>query len=154
MRRPVNVLLLFMLAGLSVTAQAPVNPEQTSIVAIAEKAAVSAINFRQGDAAGFNRARADFTPAGWADFLKRMQGFLDANGAPTFTSSFTASRGASVLSEHDGVVHFRLPGTLVQNNSLGRTTYRAAIDVHAGGSPVRIERLEPITCVGNSTACQ
>ena len=103
--------------------------------------------------AGFSRARADFTAGGWVDFLKRMQGFLDANGAPTFTSNFTASGGASVLGEHEGLVHFRVPGTLVQSNAIGKTTYRAAIEVYAGGSPVRIERLEQITCVGASTAC-
>jgi hypothetical protein len=154
LRTAAKILILFMLASLRIAAQAPLNPGQAATVAVAERAAMAAITFRQGDAAGFGRARFDFTPDGWVDFLKRMQGFLDANGAPTFTSSFSASGRASVLGEYDGVVHFRLTGTLVQSNALGKTTYRAAIEVYAAGSPVRIERLEQVTCAGASAACQ
>jgi hypothetical protein len=150
-----TLILSLMVASLRIAAQAPApNPGQAATVAAAERVAIAAITFREGDTAGFGRARVDFTTDGWTDFLKRMQGFLDANGAPTFTSTFTASGRASFLGEHDGVVHFRVPGTLVQSNKVGRTTYRAAIEVYAGGSPVRIERLEQITCVGASTACQ
>ena len=154
MRTAAKILILLMLASLRVAAQAPLDPGQAATVAVAERVAIAAITFREGDAAGLRRARSDFTPDGWVDFLKRMQGFLDANGAPTFTSSFTASGRASVLEEHDGVVHFRVPGTLVQSNKVGRTTYRGAIEVYAGGSPLRIERLEQIACIGASTACQ
>jgi hypothetical protein len=148
------LVVFFSLAGLRVAAQAPPSPAQATTVAAAEKAAVAAVTFREGDLTGFGRARVDFTSNGWDAFLKRMQGFLDSNGAPTFTSSFTASGSASVLGERDGIVYFRVPGTLVQSNRLGKTTYRAALEVHAGGSPVRIERLDQITCVGASTACQ
>ena len=152
MRTAAVNLLLFTLACVRMAAQTA--PEQATTIAAAEKAAISAVTFRQGDAAGFSRARTDFTANGWTDFLKGMQGFLDAGGAPTFTSTFTASGGAAVLGEHEGIVHFRVPGTLVQSNAIGKTTYRAAIEVYAGGTPVRIERLEQITCVGASTTCQ
>jgi len=102
------------------------------------------------------RAQADFTASGWTDFMRHMQGFLDDKGAPTFTSTFVPSRNATVLGEKDGVVHFRIPGALTQTNNIGKTTYRAAVEVYAGsnGSATKIQRLEQITCVGASTACQ
>ena len=107
MRTAAFILLLVMLASVRITAQA--TTEQAATVAAAEKAAIAAITFRQGDAAGFSRARADFTAAGWSGLMKRMQGFLDANGAPTFTSGFAASGLASLLRERDGVVHVASP---------------------------------------------
>jgi hypothetical protein len=145
---------MLMIDSLRFAAPAPLTPRQAATIAVAERAAIAAITFPAGEAAGFSRARVDFTPDGWVDFLKRMQGFLDPSGAPTFTSSFTASGRASFLGERDGVVHFRVPGTLVQSNKVGKTTYRAAIEVYAGGTPVQIERLEQITCIGASTACR
>jgi len=132
--------------------------DQKADVAAARKAAIAAMNFRQGDAAGLNRARADFTDSGWTEFMKKMQGFLDAKGAPTFTSSFVPTREARVLDEKDGVVHLRIPGTLTQSSQLGKTTYqRFAIEVYASRDAtegkIRIQRLEQITCLGASTAC-
>src|ERR1700682_683136 len=50
--------------------------------------------------------------------------------SPTFTSSFVAAHGATVLDEKEGVLHLRIPGTLTQSSNLGRTTYRAAIEVY------------------------
>ena len=58
--------VLAMFASLRIAAQAPLNPEQAATVAVAERAAMAAITFRQGDAAGFGRARFDFTPDGWS----------------------------------------------------------------------------------------
>lgn len=144
------------------TAEAPpgqtADPDQADLVASAERAAVRAVNFRQGDAAGFNASRDDFTEAGWRDFVNHMQGYLDDSGAPTFTSAFVASGSARVLDEKNGVrngtVRFRIPGTLTQTNKIGRTTYRGAIEVTAGGTPTKIQKLEQITCLGASTACQ
>lgn len=133
-------------------------PDQSSDVAAAQKVAVAALNFRQGDAAGLNRARADFTADGWKDFMKHMEGFLDDKGAPTFTSSFVAARPARILDEKDGVIHLRIPGTLTQTGKLGRMTYsRFAIEVYAAGDSgekkITIQRLKQITCLGTSTAC-
>lgn len=134
------------------------DPDQADIVASAERAAIRAVNFRQGDAAGFNASHDDFTEAGWRDFVNHMQGYLDDSGAPTFTSAFVASGNARVLDEKNGarsgIVRFRIPGTLTQTNKIGRTTYRGAIEVTAGGTPAKIQKLEEITCLGASTACQ
>jgi hypothetical protein len=131
------------------------NREQARLVAFAESTAVRAVNFRQGDAAGFARSRNDFTESGWKEFMKVMQGFLDEKGAPTFTSTFAASGKANVLDEKDGFVRIRISGTLTQSNKLGKTTYdRAALEVLAGGNPVKLQKVEQITCLGASTACQ
>ena len=128
--------------------------KQASIVTFAESAAVRAVNFSQGDAAGFARSRSDFTESGWKDFMKAMQGFLDEKGAPTFNSTFAASGTAKVLDEKDGIVRVRIPGTLTQSNKVGQTTYRAALEVVAGGNPSKLQKVEQITCAGASTACQ
>lgn len=135
--------------------------DRATIIAFAQKAALQSVNFRQGDIASLARTRADFTPEGWKDFMKHMEGFLDANGAPTFTSSFVPSKDAVFLDSKNGVVHFRIPGTLTQTSAASRTTYRAALEVYAlrdllthGGGSIKIQRLEQITCVGGSTACQ
>jgi len=134
--------------------QNPAKAGQAAIGAFGQKAALAAVNFLEGDSARLTHARGDFTSDGWKDFMKHLEGFLDENGAPSFTSTFVPSGSATVLSEEAGVVHFKIPGTLTQNSKLGRTTYRAAIEVHAGGKPVRIQHLEQITCSGASTACQ
>ncbi|HET7216075.1 MAG TPA: hypothetical protein VFL79_20980 [Terriglobia bacterium] len=134
--------------------------DRAAAVESGQKAAIAALNFQQGDAAGFNRARDNFTPDGWKDFMRHMDGYLDQKGAPTFTSSFVAKRDAAVLSEREGVLRLRIPGTLTQSNKIGRTTYRrAAIEVNvlrdsSGEKPIKIQHLEQITCLGSSTACE
>ena len=128
--------------------------DQAAIVALAQKGAVSALNFRQGDGASLTQARATFTDEGWKKFMKHMEGWLDQKGAPTFTSSFVPSRDAVVVGQENGIVHLRIPGTLKQTQNKSSTTYRAALDVYAGGNPAKIQRLEQITCAGASTACQ
>ena len=133
--------------------QAP-NREQANIVTFAQSVAVRAVNFSQGDVAGFTGSRGDFTDDAWTDFINQMQGFLDERGAPTLTSSFVTSGPAKVLDGKNGTVRFRIPGTLTQSSKLGKTTYRAALEVSAGGKPVKIQKLEQIACAGASTACQ
>ena len=59
-----------------------------------QKAVVRALNFPQGDLERLRGVRADFTPAGWTAFMKHLDGFLDAKGAPAYTSSFAPSGGA------------------------------------------------------------
>jgi hypothetical protein len=150
------ILLLALVFGTgSLLAQAPSTvADQQGIINSVQTAAIQAVNFRQGDIDGFTRARANFTPDGWADYLKRMQGFLDANGAPTFTSSFVPSGNVTILGAANEIIHIRVPGTLVQSNNVAKTTYRAALEIQAGGNPVRIEQLKQITCFGESSACQ
>src|SRR5882762_10243905 len=103
MRGDFNVLALTVFLGIPVFAQyaAPSRLDQAAIVGFSQKAAIAALNFQQGDAVGFAHAHDDFTSDGWKDFIKRMEGFLDQKGAPTFTSSFVAARGATVLDEKE-----------------------------------------------------
>ncbi|HET9399607.1 MAG TPA: hypothetical protein VFO34_01540 [Candidatus Acidoferrales bacterium] len=133
---------------------------QGAAVTAIEKAAVAALNFRQGDATGLNHSRADFTADGWNDFVKTMKAFLDDKGAPTFTSTFVAAREARILDEKDGVVHFRIPGTSMQSSQLGKTTYqypRFAVEVYAiretGERKFRIQQLKQVTCAAETAAC-
>jgi hypothetical protein len=137
MRSNVSVLCLLSLAGGSALAQ--------TAVELAEKAAVRALNFTQGDAQSLRRARSDFRPEGWNEFVKSMRGFIDDKGAPAFSSSFVSSGKAAVISEEEGVIHLKIPGPLTQTQGGSRTTYgHSAIDVKAGGTPVKIEHLEVI----------
>jgi hypothetical protein len=145
---------IFVVLPLVAQTNPPSGPNQAAVVAFAEKTAVEAVNFQQGDAASFAQARADFTSDGWKDFLKHTEGFLDQKGAPTFTSSFVPSTAATVLDRENGRTHVRIVGTLDQTQNQSRTTYKAAIEVYVGGDPVKIQRLEQITCIGASTACQ
>jgi len=157
MRCHLLVLLVALLTQISGFAQQepPAKADRDAVVAFAQKAAVRALDLREGDLGSLNRARADFTAEAWRDFMKHMEGFLDQNGAPTFNSSFVPSRDATVLGEDNGIVHLRIPGTLTQTHNQSRTTYpRAAIEVFAGGKPIRIHRLEQITCGRESTLCQ
>jgi hypothetical protein len=128
--------------------------DQAAIVAFAQETAVRALNFRQGDIGSLTRARADFTPEAWKEFMKNMEGCLDQKGAPTFSSSFVPSRDAVVVGQENGIVHLRIPGTLKQTQNRSSTTYRAAIEVRAGSKPIKLQHLEQITCGGASTACQ
>jgi len=132
MRADFKVLAITIFLGIPVFAQnaTPSRLDQATILGFSQKAAIAALNFQQGDAVGFARSHDDFTSDGWKDFIKRMEGFLDQKGAPTFTSSFVAAHGATVLDEKEGVLHLRIPGALTQSNNLGRTTYRAAIEVY------------------------
>jgi hypothetical protein len=130
------------------------NREQTAIVTFVQRAAVRAVNFRQGDAAGFTASRDDFTDDGWKDFMNHMQGFLDEKGAPTFTSSFVVSGPAKVLDERNGAVRFIIPGTLIQSSKVAKATYRAVLEVSAGGEPLRIQKVEQIACTATSPVCE
>ena len=162
MRTELKFVLVVVLLSIPAFAQntARSGSDQTTIIRLGQKAAIAALNFQQGDAAGFTHAREDFTADAWKNFVKTMEGFLDEKGAPTFTSSFVAAHDATLLDEKEGVLHLRIPGTLTQSSRLGRTTYKAALEVYLlpnrapGGKPVKIQRLEQITCAGTSSACQ
>jgi hypothetical protein len=142
--------ILFMLFRLTISVFLESAPtlagERLTGVAFAQAAGIRAVNFHQGDAKCLSRARRDFTPAAWRDFMKYMDGYVDAKGAPLFDSSFVPSHDAEVLGTDNGVVHIRIPDTLIQSSGSSRTTYRAAIEMYAGGRPPRITHLEQITC--------
>jgi hypothetical protein len=115
----------------------------TAEVNVVKKAALRALNFKQGNLASLADARDDFTPAGWNEFLKRLDGFLDEKGAPTFTSSFVPSADA-VMENENGVIRLRIPDTLIQRHDNSSTTYKLEVNVEASTNPVKIERLEQI----------
>jgi hypothetical protein len=160
--RPIVLCAVFFTSiPLLAQSSSPERRDERTIVATARDAAVRAVNFRQGDEEGWKRGRRDFTAEGWTQFVKNMQGWLDDKGAPTFSSSFVPSGNPVVIGTENGVVHFRVPGTLTQTQNGSRTSYRAAIEVYAfrdlmihGGEPIKIRHLEQITCGGVSTACQ
>jgi hypothetical protein len=153
-------ILTFAFLGIAICAQSQTS-DQATVIASAKKAALAAVNFRQGDGASLKRARNDFTSEGWKSFIGHMQGFLDQNGVPQFSSTFAASKEPVFLGEDNGIVHFRIPGTLTQAQGGSKTVYRAALEVYAerdpmnhGASSIKIRQLNQVTCVGTSTACQ
>jgi len=127
-------------------AQGTSAPASDETVALVQNAAVRALNFEQGDVAGLNKARADFTPQGWKEFVKPMEGFLAPNGAPQFTSKFVPAGNAVITDRANGVIRLKIPGTLTQTQGKSSTAYRLRIEVQASGVPPKIEHLEQITC--------
>jgi hypothetical protein len=148
--RPLAVILAVLVLMISAVAQTArmSAKEQTAIVDFAKKAAVRSLNFQEGDVHSLADAQINFTPEAWREFMNHMNGFLDDDGAPTYTSSFVPSGKALIQSnkgQQDGTVHFRIAGTLTQTHDQSTTTYRhAALDIQAGGQPIKIQHLEQI----------
>lgn len=133
-------------------AQSASAPASDETVALVQNAAIRALNFEQGDIAGLNKARPDFTPQGWKEFIKHMEGYLDPNGAPQFAQKFVPAGNAVILDRANGVVRLKIPGTLTQTQGKSSTIYRLRIEVQASGVPPKIEHLEQITCDKASAA--
>jgi len=119
-------------------------------VAFAERVAVRALRFAEHDARGLAASRSDFTDSAWASFMKQFDGFLDATGAPQFSSIFTPAGPAVVVGGREGAVHVKIPGDLIQTSRVTRATYRVAVDVEVSGAPLKVQRLAWTTCVGES----
>jgi hypothetical protein len=126
-------------------------PGQAAIVGLVHKAVVRALNFDRGDLERLRGARHDFTPEGWREFMKRLDGWLDDRGAPTFSSSFVASGDPTIVSQSEGVLHITIPGTLKHSQNGSSTTYRVVVEVQAAGQPMKIAHLKQSMC-GGSTA--
>ena len=125
-------------------------------VRFAEKAAVDALSFRQGELASLVDMKPLFSAPGWADFMKRLTGFVDPQGAPTFTSTFTPSGPAIAAKKDQASLIITVPGVLKHESrssqgSASSTSYRAEIDVRVSPSPFRIEMLVQRTCGGAVT---
>jgi hypothetical protein len=135
-----------------VQAALPAAPGQDAAADFAPKAVVRALDYKQGDRDSLMDAKEDFTTGGWNEFMKRLDGWLDENGAPLGGERFTPTGNAIVKSRENGVIFLSIPGTLQQTQNKSRTTYRVVVKVQLGGNPARIEHLEPITCGGASTA--
>lgn len=117
-----------------------------------EKTVVAALTFQQNDLPSLQKAQSNFTAEGWAEFMKKMQGFLDTNGAPTFTSTFVPAAHATITKFEDGITNAKLPGTLTQTHDSSKTTYRLRIEVQTVGTQPKISHLEQITCFGAAAA--
>jgi len=83
--------------------------DQAAIVGLVQKAVVRALNFDRGDLEHLRGARDDFTPEGWREFMKHLDGWLDDKRAPTFSSSFVPSGDPRIVSQSDGVLHVAIP---------------------------------------------
>ena len=115
------------------------------IAAFAQKAVIRALDFKQGDLASLTDARKDFTPEGWTAFMKSLDGFLDVNGAPKFSSEFIASGNASWSGQANGMRRVSIPGGLIQTQNGSRTIYeRVRIDVQSNWEPPRIVLLTTV----------
>jgi len=157
MRVRVMVLLGAVLLATPALAQTPAVPdaEQAAAVAVVQKAVVRALNFNQGDLEHLRGSRADFTPEGWTQFMKHLDGFLDDKGAPIYNSSFVQSGGPTIISQGDGVLQLTLTGTLKQTQKAMSTTYQIAVEVRAVGKPMKIEHLKQSICGGQTaTPCR
>ena len=141
------VFLIALLVGGPMLAQSASATEATedTLVAFAQKAVVLALDYKQGDRESLMDAKEDFTAAGWSEFMKRMDGWLDDKGAPLSSESFHSSGDTVVKSRENGIIHLSIPGTLKQSQNKSSTTYRVVVDVQLGGEPVRIEHLELTT---------
>lgn len=155
----VLVALLFSSVFLTVSANANANTQPNEANAqtkFAENAAVDVLNFRQGDVASLVAIKPFFTEPGWTDFMKRLTGFVDPQGATTFTSTFTPSGPAIATKQDKESLTVTVPGVLkhVSKNPYGgvsTTSYRAEIDVRVSPSPFKIELLFQRTCGGATT---
>jgi hypothetical protein len=119
-------------------------------VAFAERVAVRALRFAEHDAKSLAASRSDFTDSAWTSFLKQFDGFLDATGAPQFSSLFTPAGPAVVVGGRGGIVHVKIPGDLTQTSRASRTTYRVAVDAEVSGAPLKVRHLTWTTCAGES----
>lgn len=146
----------FLLASLvyaSADAQfSPADPQ----VRFAERAAVGALSFRQGEPASLVESKPVFTEHGWEDFMKRLTGFVDPQGAPTFSSSFTPSGPAIAAKQNQASLTVTVPGVLKHESrnpqgSASTTSYRAEVDVRVSQSPFKVESLVQRTCGGATT---
>ena len=148
---------LVVLLALLMAAPAPgqTQPRADSVASV-QSAVVRALNFDQGNLQRLNSSRPDFTPGGWTAFMKHLDGFLDAGGAPTYASSFKPSGDSRVVSQGDGALDLVIPGTLKQTQNTSSTTYPIVVEVKARGKPLKIDHLKQ-TIFGKppvSTPCQ
>lgn len=142
---------ILVLTGLYALLLAHTALSQNSDSKAIERAAAQALNFDQGDLQSLQKSKSSFTPAGWNEFMKTMQGFLDARGAPTFTSKFVVVQGTTEDRSKGDPVSLKIPGTLTQSSGGSSTTYRLHLEVRAVGNPAKIEHLEQVTCPASRT---
>ena len=147
----VLIVALFMGGPRWVQGASVATADQAAIVGFAQKAVARALTYEQGNRMSLMDAQDDFTPEGWREFMKWLDGFLDDKGAPTGSSLFTSTGDPVVKHQENGVTRLTIPGILKQESGISKTTYRVAIDAQVGGNPLKIQHLKTVTCGGAST---
>lgn len=150
--RSIAILFLAVFASSQLSAHEP-SADQAQLVSEATAICARALEFAQGDRASLVDAKAQFSAEGWAQFTKRLNGWRDDEGAPTFTSHFRPSGPALDVRQHDGVVDLTIPGVLEQENrnpygGVSRTKYRSEIDIEIAAATRKVTRLNQRTCGG------
>lgn len=156
MRELVALVLMSLLVALSLKGNANAQINGDAQTRFAESAVVEALRFRQGDLASLMDSKRLFTAAGWADFVKRLAGHVDTQGAPSFTSSFVPSASAIASTEDGDSRIVTVPGVLKHEirhpqGGASAVSYRAEIDLRVSPSPFKIELLQQRTCGGSRT---
>ncbi|MGN2248120.1 hypothetical protein ACFWZ3_15675 [Frateuria sp. GZRR35] len=135
--------------------------DQAKLVQQATTVSLRALQFTQGDLASLLDAKSQFTPGGWAEFMKKLDGWQDETGAATFSSRFVPSGPALDVRRHDGVVDLTIPGVLEQENrnpygGVSTTKYRAEIDLRLAEALGKITHLKQRTCgsAGSHPSCR
>jgi hypothetical protein len=145
MFRFVLPLLIFCAVGSLAAQTSSSAKEQAALVESVRTMALKAMTFQESNLASLNASQANFTPDGWQEFLRHMSGFLDDDGAPTYTSTFTPTGKSIVVKKENDTIKIRIPGALAQTHGVSTTNYRhAALDVTAGGNPPKIQHLEQV----------
>lgn len=133
----------------------------TAKAQLAETAALTILNFEQGDLNSLIDAKAFFTPSGWADFKQGLAGSLDQSGVPTFSSSFSPSGAALDVTQDRDSISLTFPGVLKhesrnQHGGVSSSAYRAEIDIRTSASPLKLEMVEQRICGGAAimTSCR
>lgn len=127
--------------------------DQAALVQEATTISLRALQFTQGDLASLLDAKSQFTRAGWAEFMKKLDGWQDEKGAATFSSRLVPSGPALDVRRHDGVVDLTIPGVLEQESrnaygGVSTTRYRAEVDVQYAESSRKVVHLKQHMCGG------
>jgi len=125
--------------------------DEIAAIEFAKIAVPRALDYDQGDRRSLTDAKDDFTLDSWREFMKWLDGYIDAQGAPTSSSRFTATGEPVVKNHESSTVRLSIPGTLRQqrknaHGGLFTTTYRVMVDVEIGGNPLKIQYLKVRTC--------
>lgn len=127
--------------------------DQTRLVQEATAVSLHALQFTQGDPVSLLDAKSEFTTGGWAEFMKKLDGWQDEAGAATYSSRFIPSGPALDVRRHDGVVDLTIPGVLEQESrnpygGVSTTKYRAEIDLQIAEASGKLTHLKQRTCGG------
>lgn len=98
-------------------------------------------SLNKGDAASLRRAQQAFTSAGWNDYMKSLNGYVDDKGAPQLTQEFIPTGDAVIIPGNGaGMIHAVIPGTLKQTGT-GSAIYHGVLQVDAIGDPPKIAHI-------------